>query len=76
MKNLQLRKIYKKSICSPATYNSDFLNINPKMLSYTGKKLKPNDIAYPCGLISKSIFNGNIDTKLIFKFKFIDSYIL
>jgi hypothetical protein len=32
---------------------------NPNMyVTYTGKRLSPNDFANPCGLMAKAYFNG------------------
>ena len=31
-----------------------------KKTSVNGKALKESDVAYPCGLIAKSVFNGLI----------------
>ena len=44
--------------CSPIIYNSDLDFVNGTALSYVnGQELDPNAIAYPCGLIAKSLFN-------------------
>ena len=43
------------STCAPAVTNKD-LGVE---YSWTGKKLVPEAIASPCGLIAKSYFTGN-----------------
>ena len=43
-------------LCSPVVYNEDV----PVNVSFTGKPLKPDAIAYPCGLIAKYRFTDRI----------------
>ena len=46
--------------CSPIIYNSDLDFVNGTAVSYVnGSALDPNAIAYPCGLIAKSLFNDS-----------------
>lgn len=46
--------------CSPIIYNSDLDFFNGTAVSYVnGSQLDPNAIAYPCGLIAKSLFNDS-----------------
>ena len=54
-KNIDESKL--KEDCDPIVYNKDvFKDLNPKVLTFNTKALNPDDIAYPCGLMAKSIF--------------------
>lgn len=41
-----------QTMCDPAYTNAQM----GKTTSLSGKKLNPSDIAYPCGLIARSVF--------------------
>ena len=44
-----------QSDCDPIVKNKD---IKPDLMSYNGKrKLDPEAVAWPCGLVAKSVFN-------------------
>ena len=44
-----------ESDCDPIVTNADV----GKTMSINGKALNPDAVAYPCGLIAKSLFTGN-----------------
>lgn len=50
------------STCSPVVYNSDLWVTK----SVKGLDLKPNDVAFPCGIMARSFFN---DSFTVYKLK-------
>jgi hypothetical protein len=60
-KMVTLEEVQKTGDCSPVETNAHM----GKNQSISGHKLNPNDIAVPCGLIAKSLFNDTF--KMVYK---------